>query len=123
MDIKEIVTKYFFYVNTRDWDGYLSLFDDNVVMDEQLLGRVEGIDKVAEGIEGLRNSPKFFNHMREFIADGERAMAVWHIETVGPNGEDIQADGVNYFKVANGKIVYFANFHDSAPFKPILEAS
>lgn len=119
MDTREIVTKYFEYVNAGKWDDYLTLFDDNIVMDEQLGGHIEGIEAVRQEIEGLRNSPKFQNHPQEMVIEGDRAMVIWHIETLGPKGEPIEADGVNYYRIKDGKIVYFANYH--APFKPTLE--
>ena len=122
MNTREIVTKYFEYVNAGKWDDYLDLFDENVVMDEQLMGHMEGKATLAHGIEALKNSPKFQNHPQEMVVEGDEAMVIWHIETVGPKGEPIDAKGVNYFKVANGKIAYFSNYHDTAPFKPILDA-
>jgi ketosteroid isomerase-like protein len=122
MDTREVVTKYFEYVNAGRWDDYLSLFDDNVVMDEQLMGHLEGIEAVRHGIEALRQAPKFQNHPLEMVVEGDRAMVIWHIETVGPGGVPIDAKGVNYYRIANGKIVTFQNYHDTAPFKPILDA-
>ena len=120
MDTREIVTKYFEYVNDGKWDEYLALFDDKVVMEEQLMGRMEGIEALAHGIEALRNAPKFQNHPLQVVVEGDRAMAVWHIETMAPDGTPIDAKGVNYYEIANGKIAYFSNYHDTAPFAPIL---
>lgn len=122
MDTRQIVTRYFEYVNSGRWDDWLALFADDIVMDEQLGGHVEGIKNLAKSIEGLRGSKNFKNHPRKFFVDGDTAAVVWHIETVGPKGERIEADGVNYYEIKNGKIAYFRNYHDSRPFKPILEA-
>jgi len=119
MNTREIVTKYFEYVNAGRWDDYLSLFDDNVVMDEQLMGHLEGIEAVRQGIEALRQSPKFQNHPLEIVVEGDRAMAIWHIEAVGPGGAPIDAKGANYYKIANGKIAVFQNYHDTAPFQSV----
>jgi ketosteroid isomerase-like protein len=120
MNTREIVTKYFEYVNAGRWDDYLKLFDDKVVMDEQLMGHLEGIEAVKQGIESLRNAPKFQNHPLEIVVEGDRAMAIWHLETTAPGGVSIDAKGANYYKIANGKIVVFQNYHDTAPFKPVL---
>ena len=122
MDTREIVTKYFEYVNAGRWDDYLSLFDDNVVMDEQLMGHLEGIAAVREGIENLKNAPKFQNHPLKMVVEGDQAMVIWHIETLGPNGEPIDATGVNYYEIGHSKIKKFSNYHDTRPFKPILDA-
>ena len=121
MDTREIVTRYFDAVNDGRWDDYLSLFADDVVMDEQLGGHIEGIQAVAQAIEGLRGNPNFHNWPIDSVVEGDRAMARWHIETLGPKGEKIDAYGVNYYQIKDGKIAYFANYHDSRPFKSILE--
>lgn len=39
MDTKEVITEYFEAVNAGDWERWLKLFHDDVVMDEQLAGR------------------------------------------------------------------------------------
>ena len=122
MGTREIVTRYFECVNAGAWDDWLSLFADDIVMDEQLGGHTEGIAALRRATEGLRSSKKFRNRPQKFIIDGNTAAVLWHISTEGPRGEPIEADGMNYYEIRNGKIAYFANYHDSRPFKPILGA-
>lgn len=117
MDTRNIVKQYFDNVNAGEWDKWLNLFDENIVMDEQLSGHIEGINDLAKSIEGLRSSPKFQNHLLEFVVEGNRAMANWHLQTTRPDGKNIEVKGVNYYKIKNGKIIYFANFHDTLPFR------
>jgi ketosteroid isomerase-like protein len=117
VDTREIVTRYFEYVNSGRWDDYLTLFADDVVMDEQLLGHLEGVDQVRKGIEGLRGNPDFRNRPSEIVVEGDRAMARWHISSPLPNGKQLELDGANFYRIKDGKIVYFANFHDTAPFQ------
>ena len=119
---REVVTKYFEAVNAGKWDEYLSLFADDIVMDEQLMGHIEGIKTVRDSIEGLRKAKKFKNLPVEIVVEGDKAMVQWHIETLGPNNEPIEAKGVNFYRIRDGKIEYFANFHDTKPFEPILNA-
>lgn len=118
MDTREVVTKYFEFVNNGQWDNYLDLFDNNVVMDEQLMGHIEGIEHLRQGIQALKNAPKFQNHPLEIVVDGDKAMAVWHIEALGPAGP-IDAKGANFYRIQNGKITYFSNFHDTVPFSAV----
>lgn len=120
MGTREVVAEYFECVNSGRWDDWLALFADDIVMDEQLGGHLEGIKALSASIEGLRTSKNFKNRPRRFFIDGDTAAVVWHISTVGPKGEPIEADGVNYYEIKNGKISYFRNYHDSRPFKPIL---
>ena len=120
MNTREIVTEYFECVNSGRWDDYLTLFDDNVIMDEQLMGHLEGIAAVRAGVEQLRNAPEFQNQPLEIVVEGDRAMAVWHITAIGPGGVSIEATGANFYRMAGGKIVYFANYHDTAPFAAVV---
>lgn len=121
MNTSEVVHTYFDCVNSGRWDDYVELFDENIIMDEQLAGHIEGKTAVANSIEGLRANSTFRNIPQEFVVEGDKAMVSWHISFIGPKDEKIEANGVNFFKVKDGKIVYFANYHDTAPFKPILE--
>ena len=116
MDTRQVVETYFECVNAGRWDDYLDLFADDIVMDEQLLGHIEGRDALAKGIEGLRDNPDFRNFPKEIVVEGDRAMAAWNIQSPMPDGGKLDLKGVNYYKVADGKIVYFANYHDTAPF-------
>jgi steroid delta-isomerase-like uncharacterized protein len=121
MDTREVITRYFDYVNAGEWDKYLDLYADDVIMDEQLMGHMEGKKAVAEGIENLKKAPKFENHLIDMVVEGDRAMARWHISAVPAPGVNIEVDGVNYFEIKGGKIVRFANYHDTAPFAPIMQ--
>ena len=119
MTTREVIDSYFKCVNAGKWDDYLDLFDDNVVVDEQLLGHLEGKKALAEGIEGLRGNPDFHNYPRKIVVEGDEAMACWNIQSPMPDGSKLDLKGANYYKVANGKIVYFSNFHDTMPFQAL----
>lgn len=122
MNTREIVNRYFESVNKGDWDTWLSLFDENIVMDEQLAGHVEGIDVLRGAVGALKKGySKFQSHPLEAVIEGDRAMIIWHIKAANARGVPIDAKGVNFFKIRNGKIVYMANFHDTVPFKPFTE--
>ncbi len=114
---RKVVDNYFECVNKGKWDEYIELFSDDIVMDEQLLGRVEGKKQLAEGIEGLRNNPDFHNYPIHIVIEGKQAMAVWNIQSPKADGTMLNIKGANYYTIEEGKISYFANFHDTAPFK------
>lgn len=121
MDTREIVDKYFEAVNAGDWDTWLTLFDDNIVMDEQLAGHIEGIETLRGGIAGLKKGySKFQNHPLKVLIQGNEASVIWHIEAANASGVPIDAKGTNYFQIENGKITYMANFHDTVPFGPFV---
>ncbi|NJP05402.1 MAG: nuclear transport factor 2 family protein [Chloroflexaceae bacterium] len=116
MDTRTVVEHYFQCINSGRWDDYLRLFDDNIVMDEQVLGRVEGIEAMSKAIEPLRANPNFRNYPQTFVVEGIRAMVRWHIISTDSHNKTLDLKGVNYYEVVGGKIVYFANFHDTLPF-------
>lgn len=121
MDTRQVIEKYYEYVNAGDWDSWLTLFDDNVIMDEQLAGRIEGVQILRDGIGGLKKGYSKFNNVPKHIfANGEEGCAVTRIEAANASGEAIEANVANYFVVKNGKISYMANFHDSRPFDPFM---
>ena len=116
MDTRTVVDSYFSCVNSGRWDDYLELFSPDIVMDEQLAGHLEGRAAVAESVAGLRSNPDFRNRPVEIVVDGGRAMASWHITSPKPDGGTLDVRGVNFFRISDGMIDYFANFHDTAPF-------
>jgi ketosteroid isomerase-like protein len=106
-------------VNSGDWPTWLTLFRDDVAIDEQLAGHVEGIE-ILRGAVGVmeRGYSKFQNVPRHIVVDGDEAAVVSHISAANAAGEPIEADVANYFRLEDGKIAYMANFHDSVPFQP-----
>jgi ketosteroid isomerase-like protein len=119
MDTREIIDRYFDYVNSGRWDDYLALFADDIVMDEQLMGHVEGIDQVRKSTAALRDYPGFRNEPREKVVEGDRAVVICHITSPLPDGSRIEADVANFYRMRDGKIAYFANYHDTAPFQAV----
>ncbi|MFC0547842.1 nuclear transport factor 2 family protein [Kutzneria chonburiensis] len=118
---KDIVTRYYALANAGDWDTWCDLFAPDQVMDEQLAGHVEGRATLREMMKGFPQTyTKFANVPAHVVVDGEQAAVVSHISAVTTNGEEIEADVCNYFVVRDGQITYMANFHDSAPFAPVL---
>lgn len=114
---KEIITNYFEYVNSRQWDKWLDLFDENVILDGQLFGHIEGKTKLAEVIVALRSNEHFRNYPLEVVVEGDKAMVVWNEKNSKSDGTPIDLKGANLYKIRNGKIVYFSNFHDTTDFK------
>jgi ketosteroid isomerase-like protein len=121
MDTKQVIDAYYAAVNAGDWDAWLTLFDDQVVMDEQLGGHLEGISILQGAVEGLKKGySKFLMHPLHVVIEGSQASVIWHCEAANASGVPIDAKGANYFQVNNGKITYMANFHDTVPFAPFV---
>ena len=122
MESKEIIDKYYEHANSGDWDAWCGLFADDMVMDEQLAGHIEGLNTLRPMMAGMStNYSKFQNVPRHIIVNGDEGAVVSHISAANAAGVPIEADVMNYFRFQNGKIIYMSNFHDSVPFKPFLE--
>jgi ketosteroid isomerase-like protein len=117
----ELIDLYYKYANAGDWSAWCDLFSEDLVMDEQLAGHIEGLATLRPMMDGMdKMYSKFQNIPKQVITSGNEGAVVSHISAVSPSGETIEAEVMNYFRFANGKIVYMSNFHDSAPFKPVL---
>jgi ketosteroid isomerase-like protein len=120
-----IIEKYFECVNRGDWETWLTLFDDNVVIDEAISGHLEGMQALRESTEGTaRVFSKFRNYPEEIVVEGNKAMVVCRIDGITTGGVPLESKGANYYRIENGKIAYMASFHDRKPFIeafPILE--
>jgi ketosteroid isomerase-like protein len=120
-DTRDVINTYYESVNRGDWDTWLTLFDDKVVVDEQLAGHVEGIGILRGAIGGMEKGySKFQNIPHHIVIDGNEACVISHISAANASGVPIEANVANYFRLENGKITYMANFHDTVPFAPFV---
>ena len=121
MNIQDIITKYYESANAGDWNTWVSLFADNMVMDEQLAGHLEGIETLRGAIGGIeRGYSKFQNLPQHTVINGNEACVVSHISAANASGVPIEANVSNYFRIEDSKISYMANFHDTRPFDPFV---
>lgn len=120
-DISKVINMYYEAANVGDWDTWLTLFDDNVVVDEQLAGHVEGIAILRGAVGGIKKGySRFQNKPEHIVIDGDEACVISHISAANASGVPIEANVANYFRLENGKIKYMANFHDTVPFAPFV---
>lgn len=122
METRKIIETYYKLANAGDWDAWCDLFAEDMVMDEQLAGHIEGLATLRPMMGGMDKAySKFQNVPKHIIVEGDQAAVVSHISAANAAGVPIEAEVMNYFRVENSKIAYMANFHDSVPFKPFLE--
>jgi hypothetical protein len=50
---REISDQYYRCANAGDWDTWCDLFTDNMVMDEQLAGHIEGLATLRAMMTGM----------------------------------------------------------------------
>lgn len=116
--IRDLMTAYYKAGSSGDWSTWLSLLDDNIIVDEQLAGRLEGIDAMKTLSERVKASYTKFNMQpQHMVVEGDEVCTGWKLEATNTNGAQINATGANFCRFENGKIVYMTNFHDTVPFK------
>ena len=123
MDNHEIIKKYYEYANAGKWDAWCDLFDEDMVMDEQLAGHIEKLATLRPMMAGMGQAyAKFQNVARAMIVEGDEGAVLSHISALAAKypAEAIECDVMNYFRFKDGKIVYMQNVHDSKPFAPFL---
>lgn len=121
MDNRQIIEQYYRLANEGDWQAWCDLFSEDLVMDEQLAGHIEGLAVLRPMMSGMSTAySRFRNEPRQVLVDGDQGAVVSHISAANAAGEPIEAEVMNYFRFKGGKIAYMANFHDSRPFEPFL---
>ena len=121
-DTATVVQEYYRHVNAGDWEAWLTLFTDDVVVDEQLAGHLEGIESLRPAVGGLRRGYSVFQmHPVHVVVQGDEACVIWHCEAKNASGVPIDAHGANWFQVRDGRIARMETHHDSVPFRPFLD--
>lgn len=135
MGTRDVIDRYYACVNNGDWAGYLALFSDDSIWDDQIGGHLVGIDMIRSLIERF---PTAFSRLQmlpqRVVIEGEAGVVVWRVEAAVASGVPIayptnpdrstrQVIGANYFQVQNEKIVYMRSVHDTQPFAPLTNPS
>lgn len=121
MNTREVVDKYYELANAGAWEPWCDLFSSDTVIDEQLAGHIEGKETLRQMMGGFPAMYRsFMNKPVHVIVAGDEAAVVSRISAVTGNGTPIEAGVCNYFRIADDRIVYMANYHDTAPFVSVL---
>jgi len=124
MDTRDVVHRYYELANSGEWERWCDLFATDLVMEEQLAGRIEGRERLREMMKGFPDMySEFRNEPQHVLVEGEQAAVVSHIRATTPSGAAVEASVANYFRVVDGLITFMANFHDSVPFRAALSPS
>ncbi|MFJ5974644.1 nuclear transport factor 2 family protein [Streptomyces sp. NPDC093060] len=123
MPTREVLTRYYRYANSAQWDLWCDLFAETMVMDEQLAGRIEGRDKLRSMMTGMGELyASFQNQPLCVLVDEDQAAVVSRITARSASGNPIEAAVMNYFRIENGLIAYMANYHDTLPFQVLSQS-
>jgi ketosteroid isomerase-like protein len=121
MNTRTVIDTYYDSVNKGDWNMWLTLFDNDIVIDEQLAGHIEGIATLRGGVDAMKTGySRFQNKPTHIVINDNEACVISHISAANASGVPIEANVANYFRLENGKIKYMANFHDTVPFAPFV---
>ncbi len=123
MNNYDTIRKYYEFANAGQWDAWCDLFTDDMIMDEQLAGHIEGLKTLRPMMAGMGQAyARFQNMLTEMLVDGNQGAVLSHISARAakyPN-EPIEAEVMNYFRFRDGKIAYMRNVHDTRPFEPFI---
>ena len=120
MTARDVVEKYYSAVNAGDWETWLALFHDDVVVDEPI-GHFEGRSALEGVVDAIKNGySKFLMHPQKTVVAGDDGFVMWRCEAANLAGEPIDLQGVNVFQLSLGKIVRMQTFFDPARFAPFL---
>jgi hypothetical protein len=105
-----------------DIPAVLSAFDDNITWHaamgatrHPLSNERRGKAAVAEFFKTLPQVQTFEQfEPREFIAQGDKVVALGHYRAKTPGGKHFDSDWAMVFTLRNGKVVQFREFADSA---------
>ena len=123
MSNRRVLEKYYEYANAGKWTAWCDLFAEDMVMDEQLAGHIEGLATLRPMMAGMGTAYAVFQNVpRAILVDGDQGAVLSHISARAASypDEPIEADVMNYFRFKDGKIAYMRNVHDSKPFSPFL---
>jgi limonene-1,2-epoxide hydrolase len=65
--------------------------------------------------------PEFSNKPLRVLTDGTEAAVVSRIDARTGSGKTLSAEVMAYFQLKGDRISYFANYHDTVPFKAALD--
>ena|SRR2546427_4903293 len=115
MSTNEIVRHYFEELTRKgNWESFLS-------DDLEFTSFASPVKEVTGKAAYLESTRRFFSmirslEVRDLIVDGAKACALTRYQLQAPAGSSFQSDVAELFTVANGKIIAFAIYFDTAPF-------
>jgi ketosteroid isomerase-like protein len=120
MDVRKIIESYYAAVNSADWPTWLTLFHDQVVVDEPI-GHFEGIAALQGVVAAIKQGySKFLMHPQKMLVEGSEGCVAWRCEAANVRGEPMDVKGVNWFQISEGRIVRMQTYFDPAGFAPFL---
>ena len=131
MTTEETIEQYFGCVDRGAWDECAALFNDDVVVDDQLAGRFTGTDALRRGMDAIRSGARVFQvQPQHTFVTGDAGCVIWRVEAESKQGEkltypdhpDRPVIGASHFQLRNGKISYMRTIHDSVPFVRLMKA-
>ena len=121
-ETRDVIDRYYKASEAHDRDTWYSLFSPKLIVDEQILGHIEGLDNLQASMKKLDGAyERFQNAPKHTVVDGGQACVISHISALTTDGVAIECGVSNYFRVEGGEIVYMANYHDTVPFASIIE--
>jgi ketosteroid isomerase-like protein len=121
VDPRDVLIAFYRSASAGDWQTWLTLFHEDVVIDGQLAGHVEGLDTLRGAIGAMEKGYSRFQDVpKHIVCQGDNAAVVSHTSAANAAGEPIEAEVTHYFQLRDGKIAYMASVHDTRAFDPFV---
>ena len=109
--------------NRHDIDSVMTHFDDNCVFftiagDHDYGTRIDGKAAIAAAFENVwKTMPdvQWADHTHFVSEDGTRGVSQWTFRATNPDGTRIEVQGVDLFRIENGKLVEKQAFRKQRP--------
>src|SRR6202161_921989 len=124
MNTTEVLIRYYQLANSGDWNNWCELFTEDMVMDEQLAGRIEGKRNLQTLMLGFDNMyASFQNVPHHYVVNNGEAAVVSHMTAVTPARDRLEPGVRNYSRGEGERIAYVANSPDTAPSQVLNQAA
>lgn len=109
--------------NRHDIDGVMTHFADDCVFNtiggEEVYGtRIEGREAIARAFAGVWTAMpdvQWADHEHFLSEDGTRGVSQWTFRATNPDGTRIEVQGVDLFRIRDGRIVEKQAFRKQRP--------
>jgi len=99
--------------NRHDIEGVMTHFDENCVFytvagDNEYGNKIEGRATIAKAFEGVWTAMpdvQWADHSHFLSEDGTRGVSQWTFRATNPDGSRTEVQGVDLFRIRDGKIV------------------
>ena len=110
-----MIEAYFKAFENKDIEAIETMFDGSVVLQDPVVGKVEGLRNVLAIYRAMFAANDFAVELRRSYHEGEDAVAVeFGLETTDSDGTKTRVDGVDLIEISGAKITSVRAYLDAS---------